>query len=672
MKTGRLTLKTFFKSIYKDLTYLKWYHLVLLFFFGSLMVIFSIVDFNSIIHPEWELEILTWKNDELFGREYWRKVLMSLSGAASFTGAMCVVLTTFGKLSSFFWGIINCILYGLFAFAYGYGGDAQLNIIFFLPMQFWGILTWKDYIEEENEDTVLSRSLKIWEWILYLILAFGFFVAFYYEIPKFVEAIGSEYLFYENSSARILDACTNSFSIIAQFLSLYRYWEQWIFWISIDVLQITMYAGIAGFGINFNILFMWCLFLTNALFGLYFWIKREKIAKKKIQYLKKLSTEEIIFKKNFQGKQHKKGLIIDSFNPFTNDHNSMINKAIDNCEEIYIIIYQEKASENPDAKLRKKWMEEIYNCDEIKEIEIGYLSSFELPSVSDFLKQNLDNSKEQFEILYSSEKYGRYFFNSYLEIIKAPILYEYTQLDNLKIEIKNGRIISEEKNYLDYFHPLIKNYYVPRIVFLGPESCGKTTLAKKLAEHYKTTWVKEVGHDYCEEKLAKQPKPEMAEKKKKEEEEEKNDEEEDKREEKKDEEVFYQWNDEDFIRISAEQSKLEESLACKANKILICDTDCFATNIWYERYMNKRLNILEDIHIHHYERAACFIYMLFSPKKVAFVQDGTRDGEKIREWMFELFKKRLEEQNKLFFIIEGDYDEREKEVKAKIQELFKI
>jgi hypothetical protein len=59
---------------------------------------------------------------------------MCLSGATAFTGAMCVVLTTKGRLSCYFWGFINVITYGLFAFAYGYAGDAQLNIFFFLPL----------------------------------------------------------------------------------------------------------------------------------------------------------------------------------------------------------------------------------------------------------------------------------------------------------------------------------------------------------------------------------------------------------------------------------------------------------------------------------------------------------------------------------------------------------
>jgi nicotinamide riboside transporter PnuC len=30
---------------------------------------------------------------------------------------------------------VNSVLYGLFAYAYGYAGDAQLNLFFFTPVQ---------------------------------------------------------------------------------------------------------------------------------------------------------------------------------------------------------------------------------------------------------------------------------------------------------------------------------------------------------------------------------------------------------------------------------------------------------------------------------------------------------------------------------------------------------
>jgi len=283
------------------------------------------------------------------------------------------------------------------------------------------------------------------------------------------------------------------------------------------------------------------------------------------------------------------------------------------------------------------------------------LLSFDIKSVDKFMMETIFDKipkaegKDCFQILYSSEEHGRIFLNSYLGVTSSKISYEFSTFETFTINIQNGKIISDKEDYLESLHPICRRYYIPRIVLLGPESCGKTTLAKKLSEYYETPWVKEIGHDYCEEKLANQPKTQIMD---------------------GDNEVFYQWNDEDFVYISTEQNKLEETLATQANKFLICDTDSFTTNIWYERYMNKRLERLENIHQIHSQKVASFVYFLFNPKGIPFVQDGTRDGEKIREWMFDLFKQRLSEKNKLFFIIEGSYEEMENELKKSIHQIF--
>jgi nicotinamide riboside kinase len=47
----------------------------------------------------------------------------------------------------------------------------------------------------------------------------------------------------------------------------------------------------------------------------------------------------------------------------------------------------------------------------------------------------------------------------------------------------------------------------------------------------------------------------------------------------------YAWKTADFIAIAKEQNRQEDEAAKTANKVLICDTDAFATGLWHERYM---------------------------------------------------------------------------------------
>lgn len=87
--------------------------------FAASSVVFSFIDFNHLTDPANNPSLYNVVNDREAGVERWRRTLMLLSGAAAFTGVLSVVLTTKGKLTAFFWGAINSIFYGLFAYAYG-------------------------------------------------------------------------------------------------------------------------------------------------------------------------------------------------------------------------------------------------------------------------------------------------------------------------------------------------------------------------------------------------------------------------------------------------------------------------------------------------------------------------------------------------------------------------
>ena len=87
---------------------------------------------------------------------------------------------------------------------------------------------------------------------------------------------------------------------------------------------------------------------------------------------------------------------------------------------------------------------------------------------------------------------------------------------------------------------------VKRVVIIGSESNGTTTLARALAAHYRTVWVPEYGRTYSEGR----------------------------------QHVAQPWRSDEFVHIATEQIRMEDAIARLANKVLICDTDAFATSIW--------------------------------------------------------------------------------------------
>jgi len=144
-------------------------------------------------------------------------------------------------MSSFLWGILGAILYGTYAFAYGYVGDAQLSILFFLPMQFFGIYIWSK--ELDNQSTARVRSLKLTDWLFTLLSSLILTILFYYEIPLVSELLTKSYSFKDEFVPHILDAITNGLSVIGQFLVITCYWEQYIIWTFVNLMLIVMYSG---------------------------------------------------------------------------------------------------------------------------------------------------------------------------------------------------------------------------------------------------------------------------------------------------------------------------------------------------------------------------------------------------------------------------------------------
>jgi HTH-type transcriptional repressor of NAD biosynthesis genes len=162
-----------------------------------------------------------------------------------------------------------------------------------------------------------------------------------------------------------------------------------------------------------------------------------------------------------------------------------------------------------------------------------------------------------------------------------------------------------------------------KIVLVGPESTGKTTLCKQLAEYFSTCWVPEMCRIMAEERCE----PSNT--------------------------INFQFTLDDFIEMAQRQNKKEELLTLQANKLLICDNDSFAITIWCERYLEKYYHEIYD-HVNHDNK----IYILTKPN-VPFVQDGYRDGEHIREWMFQRFVEELQNKKLHYYIIDSvDYDER--------------
>lgn len=170
-----------------------------------------------------------------------------------------------------------------------------------------------------------------------------------------------------------------------------------------------------------------------------------------------------------------------------------------------------------------------------------------------------------------------------------------------------------------------------KFVFVGPESSGKTTLCKKLAERYNAIWVPEACRLAAEQRDALNP----------------------------DDIVQFSFTLADFIEMAKLQNGMELECQRRCEKMLLCDNDTFALSIWCERYLGEHQDTIYSM----YEEASDLnnhakVYILTKPN-VPFVQDGYRDGEHIREWMYAKFIEELVKRGMRYYVIDSpDYNER--------------
>jgi nicotinamide mononucleotide transporter len=89
----------------------------------------------------------------------------------SLTGMLCVVLTAKGRISNYYFGIINVALYVIISFQNKYYGEALLNLLYFLPMSFVGIVLWYKHENKKKKDIVYVLKIKKTEFLLWVLLS---------------------------------------------------------------------------------------------------------------------------------------------------------------------------------------------------------------------------------------------------------------------------------------------------------------------------------------------------------------------------------------------------------------------------------------------------------------------------------------------------------------------
>lgn len=332
----------------------------------------------------------------------------------------------------------------------------------------------------------------------------------------------------------------------------------------------------------------------------------------------------------------KVGMIGGKFLPLHLGHVYAITKAAGYVDKLYVVLSssiprdrmlcREAGIKYMDSVTRMNWLGQVFaDIDNIHLIHVEDEYYEEDYNWEEGAEQIKDKIPETITHVFSSEE-------SYDEIYKKNYPgAEHIIIDNNRelVPVSATKIRNNIQEYWEYLPYPVKKFFTLKICVVGTESCGKSTLVKKLAKVYNTNYVHEVGIDYCL-KHKNELTPEI------------------------------------FDSIAMKHFLTQEEKMENSNKILFVDSDAVITQYYAEMYLGYTSKVVETIINRQH-----FDLMLYLEPDVKWIDDGLRFAgeDSVRKKNNKALKEAYRYYGKDIKIISGDYNNRFEEALFYISEL---
>ncbi|MEW6363518.1 MAG: AAA family ATPase [Acidobacteriota bacterium] len=234
------------------------------------------------------------------------------------------------------------------------------------------------------------------------------------------------------------------------------------------------------------------------------------------------------------------GLIIGKFMPPHLGHQYLVDFAREQVDRLTVLVCSIAAEPIP-GTLRCKWMREMFP--DVDVVHVTDENPQEPHEHSEFWQIWLDTIRRVVprgpDYLFASEDYGW----KLSDMLGA----QYVPVDHARslVPISGSRLRERPMENWGFIPPCVRPHFARRVCVFGPESTGKSTLARRLAEHYQTVYAAEYARGLLDFKHGR-------------------------------------CDFDDIPRIARGHVASEEALARQANRVLFCDTDLITTVIWSE------------------------------------------------------------------------------------------
>jgi HTH-type transcriptional regulator, transcriptional repressor of NAD biosynthesis genes len=331
-------------------------------------------------------------------------------------------------------------------------------------------------------------------------------------------------------------------------------------------------------------------------------------------------------------KNHGQGLVVGKFSPLHLGHEWLIRQAALQCNQLLILSYANPEFDRCNAPNRRRWF-----AARLPQYESLVIDSASLPELSAGrgiaarpLPRNDAGDEEQQSFLawllkdilmrtpdaiFCSETYGPACARVLSKALGHKVAAVVMDPERKQMPVSATQIRQNPYDLRRWMSPQVAAAFVRRVVLLGGESSGKSTLAAALAVHYQTTWVHEYGRELWEQQHGG-------------------------------------MSEEDLLKVGHEQIRREEQALSSANGYLFCDTSPLTT-AGYGLWMFGRIQPeLAKLAAREYDAA-----ILCKPD-FPFVQDGSRREEAFRDQQYAWYQQQTATPNCPLLEVAGTVAER--------------
>lgn len=321
------------------------------------------------------------------------------------------------------------------------------------------------------------------------------------------------------------------------------------------------------------------------------------------------------------------GIVLGKFLPPHQGHQLLIDFACAYAQEV-IVLVGTLEREPIDGALRHQWVQQMCakHGDRVKVVHLDDENPQypeEDPDFWDIWTHSiLSRCPRRPDYVFASEDYG----TPLAQALGAT----YVPLDHARAmrPISATMIRQDPLEHWSWMPDVVRAHFLGRVCVFGPESTGKSTLSRALAEHYRTLCVPEYARGLIE---AQAGHIEL----------------------------------EDMARIVRGQHALEAALAPQARRMLFCDTDALTTTIWSQELFGTC-----DPWVLDQARARPADFTLLMDVDLPWEDDIVRYRPAHRRAFFERCKAALEAHGRPHQIIQGTGEARLRAAIAAVDAFF--